>query len=136
MLLIPVTSTGWCIFLLPHSQGEGKEVVAVDQKQPTDGVPGDAQGVYGIGVASELVGTAVQNLRAYERAGLVDPSRTSGGTRLYSPDDIARLRQVQRLLADGLNLAGIARVLDLEEENSRLREEVAELRESHSTEPD
>jgi len=57
----------------------------------------------------------IQNLRVYERRGLVDPDRTAGGTRLYSPDDIDRLHRIRELLAEGLNLAGIARVLALEE---------------------
>jgi len=77
--------------------------------------------VYVISVAAEMVGTGVQNLRAYERAGLVTPGRTAGGTRLYSSDDITRLRRVAALLEAGLNLAGIAMVLELEDENSRLR---------------
>jgi MerR family transcriptional regulator, heat shock protein HspR len=77
--------------------------------------------VYVISVAAEVVGTGVQNLRAYERAGLVTPGRTAGGTRLYSGDDITRLRRVAVLLEAGLNLAGIAMVLKLEEENGRLR---------------
>ena len=77
--------------------------------------------VYVISVAAEMVGTGVQNLRAYERAGLVTPGRTAGGTRLYSGDDITRLRRVAALLQAGLNLAGVAMVLELEEENTRLR---------------
>ena len=77
--------------------------------------------VYVISVAAEMVGTGVQNLRAYERAGLVTPGRTEGGTRLYSGDDITRLRRVAALLGAGLNLAGVAMVLKLEEENTRLR---------------
>ena len=90
--------------------------------------PPHAQGVYGITVASDLVGTGVQNLRAYEKAGLLDPIRTSGGTRLYSTDDVARLRRIQALLAQGLNLAGIAMVLELEKENERLRDELTRKR--------
>jgi len=77
--------------------------------------------VYAISVAAELAGTAVQNLRVYERVGLLTPSRTSGGTRRYSDDDVARLRRIVALLDDGLNLAGVARVLALEEENADLR---------------
>ena len=73
--------------------------------------PASDHGVYGISVAASLVGTGVQNLRAYERAGLLEPSRTSGGTRLYSQDDIDRLRRIDALLRAGLNLAGIAMVL-------------------------
>ena len=57
----------------------------------------------------------IQNLRVYERRGLVRPDRTPGGSRLYSPDDIDQLHRIRELLADGLNLAGIARVLSLEE---------------------
>ena len=79
------------------------------------------QGVYAISVAAELVGTNVQNLRVYERRGLVDPDRTEGGTRLYSDADITRLRRIAALLDDGLNLAGIALVLELEADNARLR---------------
>jgi MerR family transcriptional regulator/heat shock protein HspR len=75
----------------------------------------------GISVAAELVGTGPQNLRAYERQGLIDPERTAGGTRRYSPDDLDRLRRIGELLAAGLNLAGIAAVLDLEAANDRLR---------------
>lgn len=63
----------------------------------------------------------IQNLRVYERHGLVEPDRTDGGTRLYSLDDIDRLARVRELLADGLNLAGIARVIALESEVERLR---------------
>ena len=83
--------------------------------------PDRDQGVFGIWVAAGLVGTGVQNLRAYERAGLLEPSRTAGGTRLYSQDDIDRLRRIDQLLRAGLNLAGIAMVLQLEEDNDRLR---------------
>jgi MerR family transcriptional regulator/heat shock protein HspR len=84
-------------------------------------VPSD-QGVFGISVTADMVGTGVQNLRLYERKGLLEPSRSAGGTRLYSADDIERLTRITDLLADGLNLAGIAMVLDLEEDNTRLRE--------------
>jgi MerR family transcriptional regulator, heat shock protein HspR len=83
------------------------------------------KGVYGISVAADLVGTAVQNLRVYERRGLVDPARTQGGTRLYSDQDIERLRRITMLLGEGLNLAGIAMVLDLEADNARLRRRTA-----------
>lgn len=84
--------------------------------------PAPDHGVYAISVAASLVGTGVQNLRAYERAGLLEPSRTSGGTRLYSQDDIDRLRRIDTLLRAGLNLAGIAMVLALEDEIAGLRE--------------
>ena len=88
---------------------------------------GPDRGVYGISVAADLVGTGVQNLRAYERRGLVAPSRTPGGTRLYSELDLGRLRRITELLQAGLNLSGIALVLDLEEDNAQLR---ADLRRS------
>jgi DNA-binding transcriptional MerR regulator len=87
-----------------------------------DGVDA-ARGVYGISVAADLVGMGVQNLRLYESRGLLTPARTQGGTRRYSADDLDRLRRIAQLLADGLNLAGIAMVLDLEAENTRLRTE-------------
>jgi DNA-binding transcriptional MerR regulator len=91
-------------------------------------LPDPAAGVYGISVAAELVGTGIQNLRAYEKAGLVQPSRTSGGTRLYSSDDIERMRRIAELAADGLNLNGIALVLDLQDTNARLSRENAAYR--------
>ena len=87
---------------------------------------GDQRGVFGISVVAELVGTGVQNLRAYERRGLLEPSRTAGGTRLYSEADVLRLRRIGELLARGLNLAGVAMVLDLEADNARLRAELDE----------
>jgi MerR family transcriptional regulator/heat shock protein HspR len=79
------------------------------------------QGVFAISVAAEMVSMEVQNLRVYERRGLLEPDRTHGGTRLYSPADIEVLHRIRELLADGLNLAGVARVLELEEEVRRLR---------------
>jgi MerR family transcriptional regulator/heat shock protein HspR len=91
-------------------------------------LPDPADGVFGISVAASMVGTGVQNLRAYERAGLVEPSRTPGGTRLYSTDDIERLRRIAALLDDGLNLASIAMVLDLQDANEQLRQENATFR--------
>jgi DNA-binding transcriptional MerR regulator len=79
------------------------------------------RGVYGISVAGELVGMGVQTLRLYEARGLLEPERTEGGTRRYSDDDLERLRRIGTLLDAGLNLAGVAMVLDLELENSQLR---------------
>jgi len=80
-----------------------------------------ARALYAISVAAELTGAGVQNLRVYERRGLVAPSRTEGGTRRYSEDDLDRVRRILVLLEDGLNLAGVAMVLHLEEDNARLR---------------
>jgi MerR family transcriptional regulator/heat shock protein HspR len=82
------------------------------------------RGVFAISVAADLVSMEIQNLRVYERRGLVEPARSAGGTRLYSQRDIDRLHRVRELLADGLNLAGIQRVLELEEEVARLRAQV------------
>ena len=91
-----------------------------------DHTPDPARGVYGITVASELVGMGVQNLRLYEERGLLRPERSAGGTRRYSSDDLERLRRIRDLLEAGLNLAGIGMVLELEEENARLRADQAE----------
>jgi MerR family transcriptional regulator/heat shock protein HspR len=78
--------------------------------------------IYMISVAAELVGMHPQTLRMYETKGLVRPQRTPGGTRVYSEADIERLRIVQRLTTElGLNLAGVARVLALEDELGKLR---------------
>ena len=83
--------------------------------------PDADRGVYGISVAAELAGTGVQTLRLYESRGLIDPDRTEGGTRRYSENDLARVRRISDLLAAGLNLAGIAMVMDLQDENTALR---------------
>jgi DNA-binding transcriptional MerR regulator len=87
------------------------------------------QAVYGISVAAELLDVAPQTLRVYEARGLVEPSRTSGGTRRYSDDDLDRVRRIGELLAAGLNLAGVKVVLEMELETRRLR---AELDEAHA----
>lgn len=81
------------------------------------------RGVYGISVAAELVGMAVPSLRLYESHGLLEPDRTPGGTRRYSVNDLERLRTIADLLEAGVNLTGIAMILQLQEENERLREE-------------
>lgn len=85
--------------------------------------PDDERGVYGISVAADLVGMGVQTLRLYEARGLLEPARTEGGTRRYSSNDLDRLRRIGDLLDAGLNLAGIAMVMDLQDENARLRAE-------------
>ena len=85
-----------------------------------------ARPVSAISVAAELTSMQVQNLRVYERHGLVSPGRTAGGTRRYSRADVERLHRVRELLAEGLNLAGIARVLALEDEVARLRRRLQE----------
>jgi MerR family transcriptional regulator, heat shock protein HspR len=86
------------------------------------------RGVFAISIAAEMSALPIQNLRVYERRGLLEPDRTAGGTRLYSPRDIGRLRRIAVLLAAGLNLAGIAMVLDLEDENHRLKQANVALR--------
>jgi MerR family transcriptional regulator, heat shock protein HspR len=87
---------------------------------------GSDDGVYAISVAASMVSMEIQNLRVYERRGLLTPDRTSGGSRLYSDDDVVRLERIRDLLAEGLNLVGIARVLELEDEVDRLRAQLAE----------
>jgi MerR family transcriptional regulator/heat shock protein HspR len=77
--------------------------------------------VYVISVAAALAGLHPQTLRQYDRMGLVSPNRIGGRNRLYSMRDIARLREVQRLAADGVNLTGIMRILELEEQLAQIR---------------
>jgi MerR family transcriptional regulator/heat shock protein HspR len=89
---------------------------------------GQDLGVYAISVVAQLVGTGQQNIRLYERKGLLTPERTAGGTRQYSNADLAVLRRIGELLEEGLNLAGVAKVLELEEANAGLRAEVHRLR--------
>jgi MerR family transcriptional regulator, heat shock protein HspR len=84
--------------------------------------------VYVISVAAELTGVHPQTLRIYERKGLLDPARTIGGSRRYSEMDLERLRRIQDLTNAGLNLEGVRRVIELEEELATLREELLEAR--------
>ena len=77
--------------------------------------------LYVISIAAELAGVHPQTLRVYERKGLVQPHRTEGNTRRYSEEDITRLRRIQALTNEGLNLAGVMRVIELEQEIERLR---------------
>ena len=85
------------------------------------------RGLFSISVAAELAGLHPQTLRIYEREGLLDPARSAGGTRRYSRRDIDRLQQICTLTADGLNLAGIRRVLELQKETAQLQAELARL---------
>ncbi|MBW3547656.1 MAG: helix-turn-helix transcriptional regulator [Actinobacteria bacterium] len=80
--------------------------------------------VFVISVAAELTGVHPQTLRIYERKGLLDPARTVGNSRRYSEDDLDRLRRIQDLTSEGLNLAGVKRVLELEVEVDRLQAEL------------
>src|ERR671935_310611 len=82
-----------------------------------------ARGVYMISVAAELAGMHPQTLRIYESRGLITPKRSSGNTRLYSQEDVDRLRRIQELTTEmGMNLAGVERVLELEQEMGRMTE--------------
>ncbi|GAA4813098.1 MerR family transcriptional regulator [Nocardioides caeni] len=78
--------------------------------------------MFAISVAADMTSLQIQNIRVYERRGLLEPERSAGGTRLYSRADIEVLHRIRDLLAEGLNLAGIARVLELEAEIARLRQ--------------
>ncbi|HEV3473385.1 MAG TPA: MerR family transcriptional regulator [Actinomycetota bacterium] len=82
---------------------------------------GDDRAIYIISVAAELAGVHPQTLRVYERKGLVQPSRTSGNTRRYSDKDIDRLRRIQELTNEGVNLAGVTRIMELENQLERAR---------------
>ena len=84
----------------------------------------DQSGVYVISVAAELAGVHPQTLRIYERRGLLDPDRTSGGSRRYSEADLQRLGRIVELTNSGLNLEGVKRVMDLEDEVARLQEQI------------
>lgn len=97
------------------------------------GGPASDHGVYGISVAAELSGIPVQSLRLYERHGLLSPARSDGGTRRYSADDLARLQRISELVASGVNLAGIARILSLEDDNAALSAANTDLRSTNRT---
>ncbi len=93
----------------------------------TNQIP-EVEAVYVISVASQLSGLHPQTLRQYDRLGLVSPNRTIGKNRRYSLLDIVKLRNVQRLVGEGINLAGIARIMQLEEAVANMALEVAKLR--------
>jgi MerR family transcriptional regulator/heat shock protein HspR len=90
--------------------------------------PGRDRGVYMISVAAELAGMHPQTLRIYESRGLIQPKRSPKNTRLYSEDDVERLRRIQELTGElGMNLAGVERVFELEGELERMRRRVRAL---------
>ena len=91
-------------------------------------IPADDAGVYVISVAAEISGLHPQTLRQYDRLGLVSPSRTEGRNRRYSLRDIALLRAVQKLVGEGINHAGIKRIIELESAIANMAIEVAQLR--------
>ena len=94
---------------------------------PISSTPDPARAVYVISVAAELAGVHAQTLRIYERKGLLEPARTPGGSRRYSEIDIALLRRIQELTNEGLNLAGVKRVLELEHRVAQLEAEMRDL---------
>jgi DNA-binding transcriptional MerR regulator len=117
---------------LQHKEGSDKNGAALtgDKDKANDKdqeAPRSERGVYGISVASELAGISQQTLRLYEQRGLLSPTRTGGGTRRYSDADLERLRQITELIGEGVNLAGIARILDLESQNTELQADNARL---------
>ena len=94
--------------------------MATSRKRVTE--PGPQQGVYMISVAAELAGMHPQTLRIYEARGLIQPKRSKGKTRLYSQEDVERLRRIQELTSElGMNLAGVEKVFELEEELEKMR---------------
>ncbi len=107
------------------------EIMSVSRLNPesSENILGPSdQGLYPISVVTERTGISPHTLRAYERAGLLTPVRTDGGTRRYSDDDVARLRRISALSDDRVNLAGIRRIIELEAELAELRAEIASLR--------
>ena len=100
-----------------------KSAKGLDSQQPDD-----EAGLYVISVAAELSGLHPQTLRQYDRLGLVSPNRTVGRNRRYSLRDIASLRMVQRLTGEGINHAGIKRIIELESAMANMAIEVAQLR--------
>src|SRR6478735_1547238 len=127
----------WCRFLISSSRAgwqedQDKKVMASRTSRksvpPVAPASDGSTGVYGITTAAQLAGMSVQALRLYERKGLLEPTRTAGGTRRYSDTDIARLRRIAILIGDGINLTGIARVLGLEADNADLHADNAGLR--------
>ena len=95
---------------------------------PDDPLSRYGRGVYGISVASELSGIDPQTLRLYERRGLLTPARTDGGTRRYSDDDLDRLQRITDLVAQGVNIAGILQILNLEHRNTELESDNGQLK--------
>jgi MerR family transcriptional regulator/heat shock protein HspR len=100
------------------------------ERQPNRSGRNASSAVYVISVAAELAGVHPQTLRIYERKGLLEPARTAGGSRRYSDEDIAALQRIQELTAEGLNLAGVHRVLELEAEIARLQIALAQARQA------
>lgn len=96
-------------------------------RSPDPTAPRADRGVYDISVTAELTGVGPQTLRLYERRGLLAPARTGGGARRYSRDDLDRLRRITELVELGVNLTGVREILALEDQQSELRSEIAQL---------
>jgi MerR family transcriptional regulator/heat shock protein HspR len=120
-----VTGTGDHRAAMADPVGRGGSVGATDKARAP---AADGRAVYVISVAAELAGVHPQTLRVYERKGLLDPSRTRGGSRRFSERDLARLRRIQELTTAGLNLEGVRQVLALESEVARLRADLERVR--------
>ena len=101
-------------------------------EQVRTGAPEDARPVYSISVAAELAELAVPTLRLYEERGLVTPARTGGGSRRYSADDVERIRRVSGLVEDGVTLAAVQMVLDLQDSNRSLTDANRALRDRNA----
>jgi MerR family transcriptional regulator/heat shock protein HspR len=110
------------------SRNQSGNNAADSEKTAESNVPNDDAGVYVISVAAEISGMHPQTLRQYDKLGLVSPSRTEGRNRRYSLRDIALLRAVQKLVGEGINHAGIKRIIELESAMANLSVEVAQLR--------
>jgi MerR family transcriptional regulator/heat shock protein HspR len=110
-------------------------ILTNNNRSDTQGQPAANHGVYGISVAAELSGIAVQSLRLYESHGLLTPIRSEGGTRRYSADDLARLRRIGQLVEAGVNIAGIRQILDLQDDNAALVAENSASREKAARAP-
>jgi hypothetical protein len=124
----PLIYGGWYRFFIAPVRNWCKGFVGSFEEDRMERDTGRSAAVYAISVAAELVGTGQQNLRLYERRGLLEPGRTGGGTRRYSEQDLDTLRRISALLEEGLNLAGIRLVLELEAANGRLERELAAAR--------
>jgi MerR family transcriptional regulator, heat shock protein HspR len=103
-----------------------------DATKPARATGPATRAVYVISVAAELAGMHPQTLRIYERKGLLDPARTAGGNRRYSDEDLYRLQRIAELTEEGLNLAGVRRVLALEAHIEGLERELADTRSAAS----
>ena len=104
-----------------------------EQQRRTPSASQRNRALYVISVAAELAGVHAQTLRIYERKGLVAPARTSGGSRRYSDRDIAMLNRISQLTSEGLNLAGVKRVLELEERVAALERKLADVQAEAAT---